>query len=399
VLYRPEGFEPLAHVPWDEWRVREEIHDIVADADGAYRRGELWPADEWDGWESPLPLKTLYVGAAGVAWALHLLRVRGFAETTLDLAGVTRQALGAWREQPGVLTVLDLPRPANASLFMGESGILAVLSRLAPDDRLADDLHALVQENAENPAADVLWGSPGTMLAARAMLEWTGDPRWAETWRSSAATLLASRDEDGLWTHELHGESYRGLGVPHGVTGNVLALTQGDLLPAEVQSALVHETAALLARTAVLEDGLASWPGAADEGIVAGDVQIRLQWDCGAPGIVSCAAAYLDEELLLAGAELTWRAGAHEAEKGAGICHGTAGNGYALLAAFERTQDARWLERARRFAGHALAQARRDRERRGRGRYSLWTGDIGVALFAADCIDGRSRYPVFGGWD
>jgi hypothetical protein len=27
----------------------------------------------------------------------------------------------------------------------------------------------------------------------------------------------------------------------------------------------------------------------------------------------------------------------------------------------------------------------------------LWTGDVGTALYAADCIDGTSRYPVFDG--
>jgi hypothetical protein len=109
---------------------------------------------------------------------------------------------------------------------------------------------------------------------------------------------------------------------------------------------------------------------------------------------VIAAGSYLDEELLLAGAELTWRAGAHGPEKGASICHGTAGNGYALLKAFDRTGDERWLVRARSFAVHALAQTKRLRAERGRGRHSLWTGDLGVALFAADCLEARSAYPV-----
>jgi hypothetical protein len=54
---------------------------------------------------------------------------------------------------------------------------------------------------------------------------------------------------------------------------------------------------------------------------------------------------------------------------------------------------------ARRFALHALGQVERLRARRGRGRYSLWTGDVGVALFAAGCLDARSAYPVFDTWD
>jgi DUF1680 family protein len=97
---------------------------------------------------------------------------------------------------------------------------------------------------------------------------------------------------------------------------------------------------------------------------------------------------------LLAGAELVWRAGPQRLEKGAGICHGTAGSGYALLKTFERTGDERWLDRARRFAVHAIGQVRRLREERGRGRYSLWTGDVGAALFVADCREARAAYPV-----
>jgi hypothetical protein len=48
------------------------------------------------------------------------------------------------------------------------------------------------------------------------------------------------------------------------------------------------------------------------------------------------------------------------------------------------------LERARRFAVHALEQVERLP-----GRYSLWTGGVGVALYAAGCIDMRTDYPFF----
>lgn len=61
--------------------------------------------------------------------------------------------------------------------------------------------------------------------------------------------------------------------------------------------------------------------------------------------------------------------------------------------------DECWLKRARRFAVHALGQVERLRETRGRGRYSLWTGDVGVALYAADCLDCRTAYPVLDGWE
>jgi hypothetical protein len=400
VLYRPEAFEPLTDVPWDERRVRDEIRGIAADTDKACRPKLLWPADEWDAWSSPLPLKTLYAGAAGVIWALDRLRARGYAEPRLDLAHVAHRALEAWHKRPGVLTVLELPEPARASLLMGETGILTVLWRLDPSDRVANDLYERVRENVLNPASDVMWGSPGTMLAALAMFRWTSDERWADAWRESAAALLQGRDRDGLWTQRLHGDAYRGLGPPHGVVGNVLALLQGgQLLEEEQRAALRRETAELLARTAVVEDGLANWPIAEGHDLVAPGGQIRLQWDWGAPGIVASASSYLDGDLLLAGAESTWRAGPHGTEKGSCLCHGTAGSGYAFLKAFERTEDERWLMRARSFAAHALDQVRSTSAQRGRGRNSLWTGDIGVALYAADCLDCRSAYPIIDTWD
>jgi hypothetical protein len=31
-------------------------------------------------------------------------------------------------------------------------------------------------------------------------------------------------------------------------------------------------------------------------------------------------------------------------------------------------------------------------------RYSLWTGDVGAALFAADCIEASTAYPVLETW-
>ena len=100
----------------------------------------------------------------------------------------------------------------------------------------------------------------------------------------------------------------------------------------------------------------------------------------------------IPESHLSGGAELTWRAG--PLRKGAGLCHGTAGNGFALLKLYELTADERWLERARRFAMHAAEQVERDRKLFGRGRYTLWTGDIGVALYLRACVARDSRFPT-----
>jgi hypothetical protein len=155
--------------------------------------------------------------------------------------------------------------------------------------------------------------------------------------------------------------------------------------------AALADTESLLEDAAVVEDGFVNWPFSNRPQLVSPDGEIRLQFCCGAPGIVATASDYLPRELLLGGAELAWRAGPPGMEKGPCVCHGTAGTGYAFLKVFARTGDERWLDHARSFALHALEQV----ERRGHGRHSLFTGDVGVALYAADCIDERGEIPVF----
>src|SRR5207253_7678580 len=135
------------------------------------------------------------------------------------------------------------------------------------------------------PDGRLAWGISGSLLALLALHEWTGEPRWVESARESAAVLRDRRGEDGLWRQR---DDYRGLGTLHGAAGNTLAL-----LRLEPDEALARDTGAVLARHAVREDGLANWPGAPSR------EPARLQWCTGAPGILAGAWDYLEEELLL----------------------------------------------------------------------------------------------------
>jgi hypothetical protein len=372
-LYRPEAFERLTDTPWDEARARDGIAAIVSATDAAWRGPKLfWKAHEWDGWHGTSPMKQLYTGSAGVLWALDQLRRRGFAESTLDMGDLAARNVALFRERPDYLKGFTLPEPRAGALFTGEAGILLVAVRLG-NKEYTEDLRRRLVANVDNEAEEVFWGVPGSLIGAAAI----GDDA---IWNTLADALLNRRDENGLWTQRLYGQEYQSLTPPHGLVGIVQAL--GSKGPKD-------DARRILAESAHRENGLANWPPRPRPELPGPDGQIRLQWCCGAPGIVIGAAEYLDEELLLAGAELVWRAGPHGDEKGANICHGTAGNGYAFLKTFERTGDERWLERARRFAMHALEQ-----EQRMPSRYSLFTGGIGVALFAADCIDARTQYPI-----
>jgi hypothetical protein len=391
VLYDPSLHEPLTDEAWDERRVRARIRAIVDDAVAAFDARALWPAHEWDSFQAEPPMRDMYVGAAGVIWALDALRRGGYADVPIDLSSAALRTLELFRKRPDYAGWAgegwEPPSPADASLLMGESGILLVAWRTAPDAEIADALHRRVRENTHNEAIEVMWGSPGTMLAADAMYVWTGEPRWKEAWRESAEWLRAERDDDGLWTTRLYGSTHRSLTPPHGFAGIARVLRLGD--------EPLSDAGEIARRTAVRENGLVNWPPRPDASEPAErDGPVRLQWCSGAPGMVIALAEDLDEDLLLAAAQTTWQAGPFGEEKGPGICHGTAGNGFALLKTFARTGDERWLERARHFAVHALGQVERMPPR-----YSLFTGGIGTAVFAARCVEGRADYPTIDSWD
>ncbi len=365
MLFEPEAHEAPSNEPWSAERVRTAIASIVADAESAFDDG--WPthpqdADNED--DARTRFRTVYLGGAGVVAALHRLAGRGLVELRRDYVPYLERSLEA---QP------DFPHQgAESSLWMGETGIRLVLQRLAPSQANLERLSELIAANERDERCEVMWGSPGTILAGRELgLDVTASVEW----------LQGRRDADGLWTQQLAGQSGRYLGPAHGFAGCVLALGDG---------AGVSET---LRRFAVEEGGLVNWPPVTgmrlDEN---GDGQIRTQWCHGAPGIVATLTHILDEELAVAGGELAWRAG--PLRKGANLCHGTAGNGYAFLALLEHTGDERWLMRARAFAMHAAGQVEHSRSDYGHGRYTLWTGDLGTALYLADCTDGRGELPL-----
>jgi hypothetical protein len=398
VLFDAAAHEPLTDRPWSEADVRAAIATIAADAEGAFDEQALWPAHPRDEEQGPLPaLASLYLGASGVIWSLDELERLGAVE-------LRRR----WTETAAGLHERYLTRPDFAeetgggpvpSLWMGEGGILLVANRLAPTGSQEERLHACVRANAANPTRELMWGSPGTMLAAQVMHERTGAERWAEAWRESADRLW--REWDGpVWEQHLYGRSVRYLGPGHGFAGNVHVLSRGRLLDDSRRAELEARAVAVALDYAERDGDLAQWPALADSEHRSSSA-VRTQWCHGAPGMVASLATIAPAdagltEVLAGGGELTWRAG--PLAKGPGLCHGTAGNGYAFLKLFERTGNELWLDRARAFAMHAAEQVERERHRYGRGRYSLWTGDLGTALYLRSCLAPTAAMPTLDRW-
>jgi hypothetical protein len=365
-LWRAGEHEPLAGDEWSDERAEAAIAAIVADAEAVFD-GSRWPWHPSDGEE--WSVADLYVGGAGMIWALDELGSNGWSDAAVSF-------VDQYRERPSPFD----EEPVQTGYHFGELGIALVAFRLTRDAGLADRVQELLVAGLDSVANEVMYGAPGSLLAAEAMLAWTGEPRWDEAWSAAAERVLAARDADGLWTARVGGHDFRSLGPAHGFAGNARALANRS--PVEVDD--------VLARFALREDGLANWP-TDDDFEVDG---IRVQWCHGAPGIVAALGHVMDEDLALAGGELTWRAG--PLTKSYGLCHGTAGNAYAFLVLHRRTGDDRWRDRARAFAMHAIAKADAERAAVGQGRYSLFTGDIGVALLLRHLLDGDDRFPTLG---
>ncbi len=407
MLCDPARHEPLCDTPWDPLRAHAGMQDIVRDIERSRLSQGHWPVHPLDD-EGDTPaggFKSLYLGSAGLGWALWHLQQAGavqLQERRTDPVAVLRAAHAAYLAEPDTGEVVP-------SFFLGEVGIALALWRATGDAAVAERLHAQVQANIGHPALEPLWAAPGTMLAAWHLWHLSGEARWRSLFLQNVDVLwerwdtrVGTDDEPAcwIWTQELDGHAARYMGAAHGFAGNAHPMLKGAaLLAPERRATLYQRCADTLAATALQgQDGLLNWPPQAPASKPDPSGKWLMQWCHGAPGIITAMADFpvgqdvrLDAMLLAAG-EAVWAAG--PLAKGPGLCHGTAGNGQAFLVLHQRSGDALWLDRARRFAVHALAQCEQQRQAHGMGRYNLWTGDAGVASYLWQCLQARPGMPT-----
>ncbi len=169
------------------------------------------------------------------------------------------------------------------------------------------------------------------------------------------------------------------LGPIHGFVGNVAAL--GD----------TRGAAEILARTAIVEDGRANWPP---------EARLRTR---AAPAVVPRRAGnHHDRERLPRRGAAARRRRAHLGRRAAR----KRGEGRRPLSRHGRErlrapEDVR--AHRRRALARACARVRDARARAGRAAARRATRSspaaIGVALYVADCIDARARFPIVDGLD
>jgi hypothetical protein len=383
---------PLRPLPWSASEASTAIEEIATDALAQFDGERFWPAHPQ---EDGLPDGTtsFYMGATGVVWALDYLRRVGAIKAAFDFSPILPSLIEKNRSE-----FAEQDYAAHGSLLFGDLGTALAVMRLHGDPARADALYARADANTALPIRELMWGMPGSMLACLHMHGLTSEPRWRALFETQAARLLSELEETSfgpLWTQDLYGSQQRWLGPVHGYAGNMIPMLVGwDWLTAEQRAQISHAVPQTLVRTAFQSPAGVTWPPRAAED---GKPPHLCQHCHGAPGMVTTFAdapfesTELDD-LLLRGGEFAWNAG--PLSKGSNLCHGTGGNGYAFLKLYRRTHDAIWLERARAFAMTAIAQCREARREFGRGRYSLWTGDIGLAIYLRDCLTTEPRFPT-----
>ena len=194
-------------------------------------------------------------------WALDHLARAGLHEPGHDYARLAGEALESHRRRP------EFPG-AEGSLWLGEAGIALVAWLLAPGPALDGRLAELAVPAPEGDTLELLWGSPGLLAIADAVLERTGEPRWAAAWTAIAEDLTGRWGErvPHFWTQRLYGSVQELIGAGHGLAGVVATLARRpELLP---HDRLLPGALAALESTAIRQDGRANWPPALQEGLV-----------------------------------------------------------------------------------------------------------------------------------
>jgi hypothetical protein len=394
-MYDPSRHLALISTDWDPDAARCAIQEIVDDAATRFDPDGLWPSHPLDE-GVPDGNASLYFGAAGVLWALDFLKREGAAEHELDIASLLPRLLEVARQQFAFVAPMSQIEPRRPSYLFGDVPVLLMMIR-AGASGAADELFGRIEDNLDLPVLELMWGFAGNMLACLFAAKMTGESRWRELYLAQARRLLdelEDSDQGPLWTQDLYGQTRKFLGPVHGYAGNMLALLRGwDWLSDADQSRIRQAIPATLQANAQRDEMGVNWPGV----VPADPTKLLVQHCHGAGGMVTALAdRHVASPPLLAllqsGAELVWRAG--PLAKGSNLCHGTGGNGFAFLKLHALTGDPIWLDRARAFAMHGIDQCRAAKAEYGRGRYSLWTGDVGLACFLHECLSGSARFPT-----
>ena len=348
---------------------------------------------EW--WTAPsltAPTASINYGAAGVAMGmLSIAHAEGAARPMILAQTWLRRAFAqANRDDAFYNADIEItPRTVGAaSPYHSVAGLHAVAALLA---RSVGDVDWQIEATADfltasktgHAGLDLTLGKSSTLLGAALLLD-----ALPKTPGIDATPLLASGNDlvAELWDALARRPSIADadieyLGIAHGWAGFLYATMTwckiaGTPLPSEIEQRLI-ELAAFARPTG---RGL-TWPWTLGG---EGSRVTMPGWCNGSSGYVFLWT--LAEEMMPArGRYLDLATGAawdawDAADATLSLCCGLGGRSYALLNLYRATNDAAWLDRARRLALRAATRGSSPPERA----QCLWKGELGMAVLASD---------------
>lgn len=337
------------------------------------------------------PTASVTYGGAGIAYALlRIARKRG-DENLLGQADLwaTRAARSSAKDDAFWNRELDIVPETfgRASLYHHASGVHCVEALIAHargDDRAqVQAVDSFIAASRECEKIDLAFGRSGLLLGCAILLEAFPGHLDPSSLRSFGQSLLHGIVSE-LQIQRPLAESGQGavLGTSHGWSGFLFAILRWCEAAATPPAAEVGERVEELAALGQPSGRGLRWPRQAGEPL--DNSLLTASWCNGAAGHVhlwTLADRQWNDGGFDRLAELAaWTAYEGATEAPGELCCGLAGRAYALLCRYKHTGDRRWLPRARVLGERAAAR----REAAAHRLNSLYHGEVGIALLAAD---------------
>lgn len=374
-----------------EATLRENILKLLNNLEDGLESGTDW-RDE-----------SVYTGTSGIALLyLHLSKVLG-SEFSQDCI---QKAL------PCVQHAVKHLKGHRVSFLCGDPGPLAICSvlyhktgRQGQAQELLKKLQKMkdpVLSRSSDMPDELLYGRAGYLFAllfaqkhmGEACIEKSVIKNVAETILISGQELSKAEGHPCPLMYKWHDKHY--LGAAHGLSGILYMLMQTqDYISPHYFEKLVRPTVDYMITLSFASGNFPSSLGNTSDKLV--------HWCHGAPGFIHTLLlahkVFGGEKYLMAAvdcAEVIWKRGI--LKKGYGICHGTAGNGYAFLAIYQVTKDRKYLYRAQKFAQWCFDYGKHGCRIADRP-LSLFEGLAGTIYFLADTLNPeKAAFPAYQLW-
>ena len=338
------------------------------------------------------PTASVQNGAAGFAYALARIAAIHDDEDLFALADLwstrAQQEVGSheafWSDELEIV-----PETFGENSFYHHASGVHLVQALIAGARGDEWARQLALESFVVAAAepcehvDVAFGRAGLLLGCSLALD-----ALPAAFADESLRAVGDRIRDSLWA-ELErqpalGENpeLRSLGAAHGWAGHLFSLLRWSEASGTPPPAGLGERLDQLAALGSPAGRGLIWPFEA--GMPALVEALSASWCNGAAGHVHLwllAHERLGDERYARLAEMAaWTAYEGYPVAPGDLCCGFGGRAYALLAFYKRTGEAGWLARTRTLAEHAAKSVQTESLRRD----SLYKGEVGVALLAAD---------------